>query len=66
MLLPKHERERIRFVKNPKNADYFLTHFRWHPHDYPFGEPVYSVERDGMVVAAAYKKSHLPPFFPLE
>ncbi len=60
VLLPKHERERIRFVRNPKGADYFLTHFKWHLDDFSSGTPVYTVERDGIVVAAAYKMKKTP------
>lgn len=55
VLLPKHERDRIRLVKDPVQADYFLTHFRWHPDEYPFGRPIYTVEREGITIATAYK-----------
>ena len=42
MLLPR-DRERLALVRTPEEADYFVTHYRFHPEPYPFPWEVFNI-----------------------
>lgn len=48
-------RERLEFVSNRESADYFITNYRWHPHDYSFGSEVHSIVIQGSKVLSVFK-----------
>ena len=54
-ILPVRDRKRIVFVDSPEKADYFVTVYRWHPGEYPYGDPVYSVDVGGARIASVYR-----------
>jgi len=54
-ILPEYDRKRITFTDDPKQAEYFITNFRWHPNDYGLGNPIYSVKVDKMLILAVYQ-----------
>jgi hypothetical protein len=47
MLLPPEQRQRLRWVPQAKGARYFVTHFRFHPEEYPADNEVFCVKVDG-------------------
>ncbi|MGD2278754.1 MAG: hypothetical protein PVH45_01510 [Candidatus Omnitrophota bacterium] len=49
------DRNRLVFVKDPKEADYFLSDYRWHKEDYPFKDEVYSIKVNGAKIMVVYK-----------
>jgi hypothetical protein len=53
-LLTQAEQDRISFVEEFEDADYFITNFRWHPdeYDYPL---FYSVEVEGVSINSTYR-----------
>ena len=44
MLLSPADRERLIFVEDPEQADYFLTNYRYHPEDYGYPNEVFSIK----------------------
>jgi hypothetical protein len=46
-ILPEPDRARLQLTSDPSFADYFIGNYRWHPADYEFGEPFYSIDVDG-------------------
>jgi hypothetical protein len=57
-MLDQAERERILFVDDVKEADYFVTNYRWHREEYRAGREVFSVTLDGAKIASVYKLEH--------
>jgi hypothetical protein len=53
-MLPQEPKPRV-FLRSPKNSDYFITVFRYHPEDYTTGEEYYSVSVRGVKIMAVYK-----------
>lgn len=53
-LLKKQERERLVYVKDISEADYFLTNFRWHINPYPYKE-IYSIKVNQAKIMAVYQ-----------
>lgn len=53
-LLPLADRRRIAFVRDPSDADYVLTTFRFHSGDYPLPE-VFAVTVNRMKIFAVYR-----------
>ena len=44
MMLPKDQRDRIVFVDQAPNADFFITNFRLHPEDFPSNNVEYEIQ----------------------
>jgi len=53
--LPGAEKSRLVSVKDPGDADYFVTVFRWHPGDYPYTDELYSATVRGTKIMAVYR-----------
>lgn len=54
LILSKEDRKRIRYVYNARDADYFITNYRWHPQDYEFEPPLYSIIAGGARIFGVY------------
>jgi hypothetical protein len=54
-LLSPEERKRIVYVKDMKDAKYFLSNYRWHREEYPYPGEYYSVKIDGTKIMVVYK-----------
>jgi len=54
-LLNSYDLNRVRFVSNPAQADYFIGNFRWHPKPYSTVSPCYSVYAKDYCLAVVYK-----------
>lgn len=44
LILKEEDKKRIVFTFDRDSADYFLSNFRWHPHDYNFGTSVHQIK----------------------
>jgi len=55
LLLPPRERARIHITKHPRQADYFITNYRYHPNDYEYKNEVFKVERDQNRILSVFK-----------
>ena len=42
-LFSQDDRERLIFVANIEDADYYMTNYRFHPEDYPYQDEVFSI-----------------------
>lgn len=54
-ILPNEDRKRIKFASNFKEADYFLSIFRWHPQEYDYKNEFYSIKIDCAKIMVVYK-----------
>ena len=54
-ILPKEERARLVFVKQPQEAGYFVSNYRWHKEEYPLPNKVFAVEVDGANIMVVHK-----------
>lgn len=54
ILRPK-DRDRLMYVKNPGEAKYFLTNYRWQKGAYPYKNEYYSIKVKGAKIMAVYK-----------
>ena len=46
-ILPAADRHRLRYVRNPYEAKYYVSNYRWHREDYSFGIEFYSTKVGG-------------------
>jgi len=53
--LDKSERDRLVYVENPKEADYFLGNYRRRKTEYPYREEYYSIKIDGAKIVVVYR-----------
>lgn len=53
LILPEDKRNRLVFISQRKQADYYITNFRW-VREKPRGDPLYAVKVDGVVIGAVY------------
>jgi hypothetical protein len=53
--LPAALKRRIIKVRDPKEADYFVSNFRWHPDDYELGEVFYTINICSTKIMEVYK-----------
>ena len=53
--LTRAQQARIVEVRDPSNADYFVTNFRWHPQDYPYPDEVFSALVRGETIMAVFR-----------
>ncbi|MBF0570968.1 MAG: hypothetical protein HQL12_03755 [Candidatus Omnitrophica bacterium] len=54
-MLKASDRKRLVFVKNPMEAKYFMSNYRWHKEEYPFGNEYYSIRVDGAAIVVVYR-----------
>ncbi|MEO6447341.1 MAG: glycosyltransferase family 39 protein [Gemmatimonadaceae bacterium] len=60
LMLPAHERARIRFVSADSPADYFVTNYRFHPEPYPLPDEVFSVRVGNASIASVFRLRRAP------
>ncbi len=58
MLLSPTDRERMVFVSNPEQADYFMTNYRYHPEDYDYPDEVFKITILDETVFSVFKISN--------
>lgn len=54
-LFSKQDRERLIFVPNITDADYYMTNYRFHPEDYPYPEEVFSIRIRNDTIFSVFK-----------
>lgn len=54
-MLSRKDSQRLEFVKNLREAKYFLSDYRWHNQDYNYKNEFYSVKVDGASIAVVYR-----------
>jgi hypothetical protein len=54
LILPRKDRKRLRYVKRPEEAKYFLTEYRRHKEAYPYKNEYYSVVVDGAKILTVF------------
>lgn len=54
LILPEADRKRIRYVYDARDADYFVTNYRWHREGYDFEPPAYSISAGGARIFGVY------------
>lgn len=54
LILSDFDRRRLQFVFKARDADYFITNYRWHPGDYDFEPPIYSISAGGTRIMGVY------------
>jgi len=55
MMLPKEQRDRIEFIANAQDADYFITNFRLHPDDFPSTNIAHQIQVQNSTIMRIYK-----------
>lgn len=55
MILSPDDRNRLIYVKNPDEAKYFLSNYRWHKQEYPYKEEFYSIKIGGTKIMVVYR-----------
>jgi hypothetical protein len=55
MLFPQVDRERLIYVSEPEQADYFLTNYRYHPADYDYSNEVFNIKIEGEKIFSVFK-----------
>ena len=53
-IAPK-DRKRLVYVEDPEEAKYFLSEYRWHKEDYPYGDEFYSIKVGNAKIMVVYK-----------
>jgi len=51
----ENQQKRIICVDNPKEADYFITNYRYHPEDYNYKNEVFAIKRDKNRILSVFK-----------
>jgi hypothetical protein len=56
-ILPKEDRERIRYVDDVNKATYFISAYRWHPYDYswPPEQKVFNIKIMNSDICSVWK-----------
>ena len=56
-ILKSKDRDRIRYVDSDREADYFITDYRWHPRDYnyPKEKKIFSITVQNSEICTAWK-----------
>jgi hypothetical protein len=55
LALPPQDQKRIILVEKPEEADYFITNYRYHPQDYPYGNELYRIVRDKNTILSVFR-----------
>jgi hypothetical protein len=53
-MLPPEQASRL-VIGSPETSDYFISAFRWHPQDYPYGKEYFAVNIRGTKILTVYK-----------
>ncbi len=51
----KEQQNRVIIVEKLKEADYFITNYRYHPKDYDYANEIFKVEREGNRILSVFK-----------
>ena len=54
-ILTPNGRNRLIYLKDPKEAKYFLSNYRCHKQDYPYREEFFSIKIGDVKIAVVYK-----------
>ncbi len=54
-ILAPADRKRLLIVKSPGKAKYFLSNYRWHPQEYPYGQEFFSIKIRDAKIMVVYK-----------
>lgn len=54
-ILTSEDRNRLMYVKNPDEAKYFLSSYRWHKDEYSYKNEYYSIKINGTKIMVVYK-----------
>ncbi len=54
-ILKPDGRNRLIYVDNPDEAEYFLSNYRWHKEEYPYKNEYYSIKIDEAKIMVVYK-----------
>ena len=54
-ILFSKDRDRIVYVDNPEDAEYFISNYRWHKEEYTYENEVFSIDIDGAKIIVVYK-----------
>ena len=54
-ILTSDDRNRLVYVKNPDEAKYFLSNYRWHKDEYSYKNEYYSIKIDGAKIMVVYR-----------
>ena len=54
-MLKANDKKRLIFVNNVREAKYFLSDYRWHKEEYPFGKEYYSISLGGASIVVVYR-----------
>lgn len=55
LALPDAQRDRLKFVDSPAEADYLITNYRWHPEPYPYEHESFQLRADGRRVHSVFR-----------
>ena len=62
LMLPLPDRKRLKFVKKPEEAAYYITIYRWQRNALSYQNEIYSVDIDGAKILSVFKlENPLPP-----
>jgi hypothetical protein len=61
MLLSPSDRERLIYVEDPDQADYFLTNYRYHPEDYPYPNEVFKIRIGNDTIFSVFQMKNRQP-----
>ena len=54
-LIAEKDRKRLKYVKNIKEADYFVSNYRGHIEDYPYTNELFSIKIENAKIMSAFK-----------
>jgi len=54
-ILTSEDRNRLMYVENPDEAEYFLSNYRGHKEEYPYKEEYYSIKIGGAKIMVVYR-----------
>ena len=55
VMLDAADQARLRYVQGPREADYFITNYRFHPEPYPYRDEVFAVRVGNASVASVFR-----------
>lgn len=55
LMLPAVDRQRLHFTKSEREANYFISNYRWHPGPYSYPNEVHRVMSNGLRILSVFK-----------
>jgi hypothetical protein len=55
VMLDAADQARLRYVQGPREADYFITNYRFHPEPYPYRDEIFAVRVGNASVASVFR-----------